>query len=290
MTIEDVVWIPSYPKSGNTWVHQVLKVAAETHGFPRNASMDAHELEKSAEEIPEFPKVKVSRNGCAVLKTHNQCDATGRAHPSLERLRPVGSIYVRRNPLDVLLSYINFSRIQYFNRKGKGEHYRKGLFRTLLGMKDVPDYQAWRGESLDSLPTKLLDHALDYFSESGMLIPTLSHFGSWLDHNEVWQKAQVDNKLLIYYEDCIQNLEAFSVLGTMFDFSDDEIRTAVRTRNDITNTAREARSGKPDNKIFYNKMTSFYYVKYFSMAAISRFMVRHGDKLESLGYVNLPLH
>lgn len=289
MKIEDVVWIPSYPKSGNTWVHQVLKVAGETHGFPRNASMDAHAIESSREEIHGFPRVKVTKNGCAVLKTHNRYDATGRVHPSLERLRTVGSIYVRRNPLDVLLSYINFSRIQYFNRKGDGKRYQQELFRTLLGMKDVPDHRAWRAKSLDSLPTKLLDHALDYFSESGMLIPTLSHFGSWLDHNETWQEAEIDNKLLIYYEDCIQNVEAFSVLGKVFDFSDDEIKSAVRTRNEITHAAREARSGKPDNKIFYNKMTSFYYVSYFSKAAISRFMERHGDKLKKLGYRDLPL-
>ena len=35
MIKRNVIWIASYPKSGNTWIHSVLRLAGKTMAFPR---------------------------------------------------------------------------------------------------------------------------------------------------------------------------------------------------------------------------------------------------------------
>ena len=74
----------------------------------------------------------------------------------------------------------------------------------------------------------------------------------------------------------------------MFDFTPEEIDIAVDIRNDKTIKARDAESGTMVNNIFYKKMASYYYVNCFSKAAISRFLNKHGHRLESLGYSEMP--
>lgn len=288
MKVEEVIWIASYPKSGNTWVHQVLKVAAEKYGFPPGANMDAHKLGDENCVINIFPRVRLTENNCTVLKTHNICDESGYAHSSLLSLRPIGSIYVRRYPLDVLLSYINFSRIQYANQQGKNRDFRENLFNELLGLEEAINYEDWSSMTLDSLPTSILDHALDYFSDNGMLIPTMSHYGSWLEHNAAWENSAIENKTVIFYEDCIKDVSAFHALTRLVDFTPEEIDRAVDVRNNRTIMARDAKSGTTVNNVFYNKMASYYYVNYFSKAAISRFLNKHGHRLECLGYTDIP--
>jgi len=43
MVKRNAIWISSYPKSGNTWVHSVLRLAGKRYGFPQ-VDMDAYNI------------------------------------------------------------------------------------------------------------------------------------------------------------------------------------------------------------------------------------------------------
>src|SRR5687768_1005670 len=115
VTPESVIWIASYPKSGNTWVQTVIRRAGKSHGFPkRDLDVYKHIRAGQAPVAVGGIRPEVSRGHTTVLKTHARHVPGTRIHPELN-LQAVGFIYVMRNPLDLLLSYINFTRLQYEN-------------------------------------------------------------------------------------------------------------------------------------------------------------------------------
>lgn len=101
-----ILWIASYPKSGNTWVRFLL--ASYLHG-PIASSRDV------ARHIPDLhvpgevdPARLAGGTDADVLpiKTHLACSDR---HPAIERT--MGFVYVLRDPRDVLLSNLNYHRL-----------------------------------------------------------------------------------------------------------------------------------------------------------------------------------
>ncbi len=96
----NIVWIASYPKSGNTWVRflacNLLYGPQESASSLNHLVPDIHEL---GEHLPRLT------SGGGVLKTHFVCS------PNLPLLnRTAGAIYVVREPGDVLTSNYHYSR------------------------------------------------------------------------------------------------------------------------------------------------------------------------------------
>lgn len=283
--IRNVLWITSYPKSGNTWVGSALKKAGRRHGDHSN-EIDAYVLQATGQVpvVNDAVHPRFRDRPCSVLKTHSAFSPQGQPHhyPGL-RLRTVGYIHVYRNPLDVLLSYIGYTRLEYkANLERKG--YPERLFLDLLGFERPFSYEAWLEQSIDTIPQANLDHALDRFSDAGLAIPHLEKLaGSWASHQASWRNAPPDLPgHSVRYEDCVADEAAFDPLADMFAFSPEELREAVRSVNQV---ARQVSvEGNQDQVIFYNKMRAYYFQDYFSKAAIARFCERHRDILERTGY------
>lgn len=278
------IWIASYPKSGNTWVQNVVRAAGRAHGFPAS-DLDVYKMKREHRQpvVVSGVRARLEADKPTVLKTHDNYRPR-QVHPELG-LALAGFIYVIRNPLDVLLSYINFSRIQYENRK-QDSRYQRRLFVELLGMDAPVDFDDWRQTTLNDLPRENLDHALRRFTDSATVIPTLNVAGgSWLKHTSSWVTAsrQIPS-IVLRYEDLIRDESTFLRLKKLFRFSDEEIMTAAA---DVRARSRQAES--EGTKIFLNKMSSYYYVDYFSRHLIESFVDRFESELATLGYANLPL-
>lgn len=122
-----IIWIASYPGSGNTWMRVLLSnlIAAGTapvdindlpirkHAASR-AWFDAHAGVASADltdsEIAEWrPDVyeAASREdrGLRFVKIHDACGRTPSGRPLVPPAATAGAIYVVRNPLDVAIAY-----------------------------------------------------------------------------------------------------------------------------------------------------------------------------------------
>jgi hypothetical protein len=284
--ITKVIWIPSYPKSGNTWVHSVLKASGKKCGFPQ-VDLDVYNLLKSGNKPEVCPIIKksISQSDSAVLKTHVQYSEN--MHDELE-LNPIAFCHIIRNPLDVLLSFINFTRIQYATRKND-HNFKRNLFIELLGFDNIVAFDKWQNMTLDSLPRKNLDNALTYFSENDGSIPNFMNMsGTWFAHAVSWREA--GSKLpgiSLRYEDLIDDKNEFLKLSSIFELTDQDILEGLTIINNKQKTARKD-PNKPRAKIFYNKMSSYYYMDYFSQSCILNFLDRHSEKLQKLGYGNMP--
>lgn len=277
-----VVWIASYPKSGNTWVQAVVRHAGRSFGFPNN-DLDVYRLiaRNEAPQVVRGIRRNVSETETTVLKTHAAYLPDPRLHPRLG-LKTAGFVYVMRNPLDMLLSYINFTRLQYANRKDSVE-YQQRLFRDLLGFEQPYSFEAWQAMTLDSIPRSNLDHALQRFTELDTDIPALSGTtgGSWLNHCRSWRTAaETLPGVVLRYEDLLAGPRFFLPMRKLFAFDDAKITAAVEAVN-------QTQRGMQGKKVFYNKMRSYYFGEYFSPEVVARFVDRFAVDLDALGYGDL---
>lgn len=288
MSVRNIIWIASYPKSGNTWVGSALEVAGIRFGYPPG-TVDAYVLRGQGKQpvVNEAVAPALRQDApCSVLKTHSRYSPDGQPHwfKPLE-LRTAAYIHIYRNPLDVLLSYIGFTRLEYRDRRDRD--YRQMLFRDLLGFDEVVSYVDWQERNIDNIPQKNLDHALDRFSETGLAIPTLLPMsGSWTEHLESWLATPPDLPgYSIKYEDCLADPATFDPLAELFTFAPADLRHAVGFVNKRARTV--STEGTGDQAIFYNKMRSYYFQEYFSKAAISRFCRQNEDTLKRFGYASI---
>lgn len=277
-----VIWIASYPKSGNTWVQSVIREAGKSYGFP-GRDYDVYKM-LAEQRTPDWVsgiQPDIGGGETTVLKTHSRYASNVGVHPQL-KLRTIGFVYVMRNPLDMLLSYINFTRIQYEKLKTSQE-YQNALFRELLGFERAIPYEEWLSMSLETIPRANLNHALVRFIELETTIPSNKYAGgSWLAHCFSWLEAgKAKPAVFLKYEDLLHGPEHFLPLQKLFTFTTTQIVDAVAVVN-------KRAGGLKDTNIFYNKMSAYYYPQFFSADLISKFLDRYQDELRLLGYEDLP--
>lgn len=127
-----ILWIASYPKSGNTWTRALLNnllkiIQDEDEGAPQNINrMNEYTIwdisAKPYEKILEQPPKDVDRSeiarvrpqvqemiaertdGLAMVKTHHAL-VMDRGVPTINFAITSGAIYIVRNPLDVAVSF-----------------------------------------------------------------------------------------------------------------------------------------------------------------------------------------
>ena len=141
-----LVWLASYPKSGNTWarifLHNLIRGTDESYDINKinvlsagDSNVDWYEdfLDKPAEKCTEEeiaplrPKVhqKIAdlTPGLVFIKTHNAL-VEDRGTPMITVPLTAGAIYIVRNPLDVTISYSHHlgkdldGTIKQMNRRG----------------------------------------------------------------------------------------------------------------------------------------------------------------------------
>lgn len=129
---QGILWIASYPKSGNTWtrafLNNLLKILqGEDDGQPQRINrineytawdISARRYERHLGKAPkEVTRAEIARirpqvqaeiadqtEGLALVKTHHAL-VSDRGHPTLNFAVTCGAIYVVRNPLDVAVSF-----------------------------------------------------------------------------------------------------------------------------------------------------------------------------------------
>lgn len=281
---KDVIWVASFPKSGNTWVQSVVRAAGRSFGFPRS-DVDVYKMiaEGRHPESVEGVRQRITKGPTALLKTHEIFRPGARLHPKLA-LDTAGFVYIMRNPLDMLLSYINFTRRQYDNEHVReSAQYQRMLFNDLLGFGRSYSVEEWRDRTLDRIPRENLDHALRHFSDLDTLIPSLKATtgGTWFEHCEAWVAAAAHfPSVVLRYEEILKRPAKFLALRKLFRFDEKQILGAARS----VDKALRSRQYK---SVFFNKMTAYYFREYFSQAAVDGFLARFEPRLRALGYDEL---
>ena len=184
-----IIWLASYPKSGNTWVRSFL-----TNYFSGNSEFNFDQLDK----IERFPtpelmdQLKINyhslseivsnwihmqefinlENDMTYLKTHNAM-CTVNNHPYTNKKNTAGFIYLVRDPRDVILSY--------------SKHLNIDLNETFEIMNDNLSKEAFDRDERETVEVIL---------------------GSWSEHYKSWKNYNSVQGLIIKYEDLVLNPNA----------------------------------------------------------------------------------
>jgi hypothetical protein len=183
-----IVWLASYPKSGNTWLRAFLRSLLDPKGavdinqlisvFPYDIDarfyrqLDARAVTEltRAETLTLRPRVHrlIASAGPAVafVKTHS-AQVVEDGYPLISPDVTGGAIYLVRNPLDIAVSFSLF-----------------------------------RGKSIDA--------TIDVMNLSGATIPATEfaaseHFGSWSENVASWTRPEDPSVHVVRYEDLIES-------------------------------------------------------------------------------------
>ena len=177
-----IIWIASYPKSGNTWVRSLIS----SYFFSKTGNFDFSLLKNiSLYPGPKYFNTKIRKPGevslfwemsqkniienqrITFLKTHNALVALNNRNFTTEKTT-LGAIYIIRDPRNILSSLKN--------------HY---------GFKDY-------NEALEFMTNKK-KYILDVRKEKDF--SGFQFLGSWSDHYKTWIENTKFKTLLLKYED-----------------------------------------------------------------------------------------
>ena len=180
-----IIWIASYPKSGNTWVRSLLA----SYYFSNDGKFNFNLLKnikqfpsknffnKRIESIDEAAKSWLtiqrkikSLNKVSFLKTHNVYGAYKGMHFTTPEFT-LGAIIIVRDPRNVITSLMNHYSI---NEEGALEMI-KSVYRNLKDKNDLDNYASY------------------------------SFISSWENNYKSWKNSNIQNKLIIKYEDLEKN-------------------------------------------------------------------------------------
>ena len=186
-----IIWITSYPKSGNTWVRLFLKKYLKLTDQPVNHGTfpDIEQLKRLKIDYKQFINIvnnwdllqtdlnlKIQTN---YLKTHNAlCTINNSKFTNKDQT--IGAIYLVRDPRDVVISYAH--------------HLNRAHERTLKLMIGSHSFENPKIDGEETIKTIM---------------------GSWSDHFNSWKSYKGREILIIKYEDLVSNtFEKFSEILT----------------------------------------------------------------------------
>lgn len=271
----NIVWLASYPKSGNTWLRAFLanlvanrtapvplaelpnygRLEAEPELYSRIAGQPNTELD-FAQLCALRPQVHAAIAAAApktvFVKTHSMAGAIDGV-PLLTPSVSAGSIYVVRNPLDVAISMSHHFGID-------------------------------------------VDAAIDYLgnensaTENGELF--VSEFlGSWSQHVKSWADMESERILILRYEDLLEKpAKWFGKVARMIGVDDRaRVERAVRHSDFRALAEMEKRDGFVEvpikGKRFFRAGRSNQWRDKLSRDQVARIVAAHREQMQRFGYV-----
>ena len=188
-----IIWLASYPKSGNTFLRSLLtsylltedgkfdeKKLKEINQFPnlslfKNIGIDtSDDLEIVKNYIKAQEKINsLDANKIRFIKTHSSLnDINGYKFTDLKNT--LGVIYVVRDPRSVVRSYANHNQLSF---------------------KDTTDRLLEFGATIGGIKNS------DFGSNQ-----IVTHMGSWSSNYNTWKEVKkINSYLLVKYEDLVSN-------------------------------------------------------------------------------------
>jgi len=252
-----IIWLASYPKSGNTFLRTLLtsyfftkdgnfsfEVLKNIKQFPDNGVFEKLGIDISNEKevIKNYIKVQEEtnkRDGKAIrfLKTHSTLqDMDGYKFTDLNNC--LGAIYIVRDPRNIATSYSNHEQTSLDEAI---ERIKK--FRIIGGIKDSKDRKS----------------------------ETITHVGSWSSHYASWKEfKKVDRYLLIKYEDLLKDTEKtfskvlnfiYKITKTKLDLDKNKLKNVLKTTtfDNLKNLEKNSNFPEANTDLNGKKITFFKY-------------------------------
>ena len=252
-----IIWLASYPKSGNTFLRTLLtsyfftkdgnfsfEVLKNIKQFPDNGVFEKLGIDISNEKevIKNYIKVQEEtnkRDGKAIrfLKTHSTLqDMDGYKFTDLNNC--LGAIYIVRDPRNIATSYSNHEQTSLDEAIERIKR-----FRIIGGIKDSKDRKS----------------------------ETITHVGSWSSHYASWKEfKKVDRYLLIKYEDLLEETEKtfskvlnfiYKITKTKLDLDKNKLKNVLKTTTfgNLKNLEKNSNFPEANTGLNGKKITFFKY-------------------------------
>lgn len=274
----NIVWLASYPKSGNTWMRAFLYNLIERPARPESLARLSEYFESDADprwylplldgrpvaecepgEVialkPEADRaIAASRpRGSVLTKTHNRFGSWN-GHPLHNLEVFAGAIYIVRNPLDTVLS--------------------------------VADHYAFD-----------IDSTIDFMADERTATPNdrdtvASILGSWSEHVESWTAREHPAICVLRYEDLLEKPQkAFTRAAKLLGLGADKkaIKTAIEQSSFRVLKGQEVKEGfaerSPESKAFFRKGRKNQWLTALSEDQAARIVEQHYAQMDRFGYV-----
>jgi aryl sulfotransferase len=278
--VKKLVWLASYPKSGNTWLRVFLTNYLRNDGQP--ADINALDMQANAadrrlvdnalvvecsdlteEELawyrPEAYRILARRSQQTLhLKIHDAYTRSGTGEALIPAEVTLGAVYLVRNPLDVSTSFAH--------------HYSLTVDAAIARMGSEDGALACHGPRLrPQLKQQLLTWS--------------GHVASWVDQTDIPVH-------LVRYEDMLrQPAQTFGAAIRFLDipYDADRVRTAVafssfRHLRD-QEQARGFKEKAPGAESFFRAGRAGSWRRFLTEAQIARIIGDHGAVMRRLGYL-----
>ncbi len=280
-----IVWIASYPRSGNTWTRAFLNGLFKIQQDSTSGEVDINRIdegslvEDAAALYPRFlrkpvsaaspaeiaaarPRVQAALAEAAgrpiYLKTHN-ANALDHGSPLINMGVSLGAIYIVRNPLDVAISYAHFSNAP---------------------IDQVIDRMAMSGWGMESVREKGLERVRVVM-------------GSWSENVASWTARPHPAVLVVRYEDMVSKPNAtFARIArhVQANPSVEHLRRAIAMSDFGRLRAQEEAAGfneKPAKSVapFFREGRAGQWREVLSPEQVSRIVSAHRPLMKRFDYV-----
>lgn len=280
-----IIWLASYPRSGNTWTRAFLHSLAAVMRDPGVEGIDINRIEEgsvvenAADLFPRFlnkpvalasqaeiarvrPWVQAalveSAGRAMYIKTHN-ANALDHGAPLINMGVSLGAIYLVRNPLDVVISYAHLNGTD---------------IDTMIEMMATPGFGVGRStvNGLDRVHVVI---------------------GSWSENVASWTETPHPAVLVLRYEDLLDNPEAGFLKVTrhlQIKPTRAELRRAIELSRFDRLRGLEDRDGfaerpQRSNEAFFREGRAGQWRERLSEAQVARIVARHGPLMKRFGYL-----
>jgi hypothetical protein len=280
-----IIWLASYPRSGNTWTRAFLHSLAAVMRDPGVEGIDINRIEEgsvvenAADLFPRFlnkpvalasqaeiarvrPWVQAalveSAGRAMYIKTHN-ANALDHGAPLINMGVSLGAIYLVRNPLDVVISYAHLNGTD---------------IDTMIEMMATPGFGVGRStvNGLDRVHVVI---------------------GSWSENVASWTGTPHPAVLVLRYEDLLENPEAGFLKVTrhlQIKPTRAELRRAIELSRFDRLRGLEDRDGfaerpQRSNEAFFREGRAGQWRERLSEAQVARIVARHGPLMKRFGYL-----
>lgn len=282
--VHGIIWLASYPKSGNTWTRNFLHNLINVMGGGNPQTQDINRMNRhSTWEISGRPYEKMlgksldqctreeiasvrhqvqqqiadNADGLAFVKTHHAL-VMDRKQPTINFDITSGAIYIVRNPLDVAISF--------------SHHLNASIDEAIEQM------------AIDGLETPINEKSV------------YEVYGSWSQHVESWTRKAQRTIYVMRYEDMLGNAEAtFRGLARhlLLEPSAEQLAQAIELSSFDRLQSQEKEKGfneKPkDAKRFFRSGKANQWQEELTDQQIDRIVNTHRKQMQRFNYCPLPV-
>lgn len=244
--IDKIVGIYSFPKSGNTWVRQILGGALSSQPFDFTVpDIYTHPIWNNP--------IDIGGEKTILYKSHSKYDVSNAYGRDFVNDLVV---YIIRHPLDVFLSQLNYVSENVTSSKAI----------------NIPCKSVEQVISDDNL-----DLFFSAFCVYGSLTPSFVDAGSWFDNTVWWHRRMQENPdrvIFLRYEDLVNDQ---NILYDVFE------RLGLSNEQFVNGLELAKKRTKKDGKFYWKKQSGLH-KELLPEHMIDRFMNLHRNTLETLGY------